>query len=297
MTGLNSRYRSNNMDSLAKSQTVDTAFGVTPVRLLGSLCTKPECIRRNPSERCTHCTDHADYLERAQMAKPVTAVPVPQCLRMTSCEGSCCMGNAVWATERAAELYKPDCFRAKPVPKCLRMTSTNAVTAVNTVVNGCTAMPDCECSDCMDAAYAREERGYITPVKKEKKEERIVYTSVPLTVEKARKGPLLTQRHYTLHNMTFSDFNDMRYRDVIRVHRGSYLGEHDTLIVLNNGMLLRVKCWQVKKNTLVVYDNIFQYLAELTSNDCGFHFISLNKKTCDPNYSLPAFIEARPKRA
>jgi len=126
---------------------------------------------------------------------------------------------------------------------------------------------------------------------KEKEEKKEVCTSVPptvesvpLTVEKARKGPLLTQRRYTLHNMAFSDFNELRYRDVIRVHRGRYLGEHDTLIVLDNGKLLRVKCWQGKTQTLAHYDTIFQYLAELTSNDCGFNCISLNKKTCDPNY-------------
>jgi len=145
-------------------------------------------------------------------------------------------------------------------------------------------------------AYAQEKE-------KEKEEKKEVCTSVPLTVEsvpltveKARKGPLLTQRRYTLHNMAFSDFNEMRYRDVIRVHRGSFLGEHDTLVVLTNGKLLRVKCWQGKTKTLAHYDNIFQYLAEMTSNDCGFNFISLNEKTCDPNYPLPAFIGARPTR-
>jgi len=257
------------MDSLTKSQTV------TPVRLLGNLCNSPACMVRKPMDRCAHCTDHADYLERefkkAQMSKPVIAVPVPQCLQMTGCEGSCCMGNQPQSTRCGwpAEVYKP-------------------VTAVNTVVTGCTAMPDCECNTCMDAAYAREEeRGYITPVKKEKKEkkeERMVYTSVPLTVEKARKGPLLTQRPLTLQNMAFSDFNGLRYRDVIRVHRGSYLGEHDTLVVLEDGRLLRVKCWQGKKITLVHYDTIFQYLHDMTRNKCGFYSISLNEKTCDPNY-------------
>jgi len=149
------------------------------------------------------------------------------------------------------------------------------------------AMPSERCARCI--AYAQEKEK--EKEKEEKKEERIVYTSVPptvesvpLTVEKARKGPLLTQRRYTLHNMVFSDFNELRYRDVIRVHRGSYLGEHDTLVVLTNGKLLRVKCWKGKTQTLAHYDTIFQYLVELTSNDCGFNCISLNKKACDPNY-------------
>ena len=257
--------------------------GFTPVRFIGNPCRRVACSFAKPSDKCMRCIAYAKEQEAAELLKP-------NCFRMEHYRGVACPtcqpdGNM----EHASDC---DCMGCLQNPKPL--TATEAVSAVNTVVTGCTETPDCECSNCMDVAYAHEkEQGYVTPVKKEKKEERIVYTSVPLTVEKARKGPLLTQRHYTLHNMTFSDFNDMRYRDVIRVHRGSYLGEHDTLVVLNNGKLLRVKCWQGKKNTQVAYDNIFQYLAELTSNDCGFHFISLNKKTCDPNYPLPALSPTR----
>ena len=269
------RYSSNSMESLIKA-------GFTSVR---NPCTNGACSFVKPSDKCARCIAYAKEQEAAD------ELYKPSCFRIEHYRGVACPtcqpdGNM----EHASDC---DCMGCLQNPKPL----VAAVSAVNTIVSGCTETPDCECNTCIDLAYAREEeRGHSTPVKKEKKEECIVYNSAPLTVVKARKGPLLTQRHYTLHNMAFSDFNDMRYRDVIRVHRGSYLGEHDTLVVLNNGMLLRVKCWQVKKNTKVAYDNIFQYLAELTSNDCGFHFISLNKKTCDPNYPLPAFIEARPKR-
>jgi hypothetical protein len=95
--------------------------------------------------------------------------------------------------------------------------------------------------------------------------------------------PLLTQRQHTLANMTFSDFNDLRKRDVIRVKRNSYCGEYDTLVVLNNGKLLQVSN-AIKSNRLVAYDTIFQYLHDLTINQSGFYSISLNEKTSDPNY-------------
>lgn len=269
------------MDSLIKTQMDDAAFGgsnagFTPVR---NPCTNGACNFVKPSDKCVGCIAYAKEQEAA------AELYKPNCFRIEHYRGVACPtcqpdGNM----EHASDC---DCMGCLQNPKPL-------VAAVNTIVSACTETPDCECNTCIDLAYAREEeRGYITPVKKEnkeKKEERTVYKSAPLTVEKARTGPLLTRRQRTTQNMAFSDFNDLRNRDVIRINYGSYTGEHDTIVVLNNGKLLRVsKAFQ--PTTLVSYDNIFQYLAELTSNKCGFHSISLNEKTCDPNYPSLVLVD------
>ena len=266
------RYSSNSMESLIKA-------GFTSVR---NPCTNGACSFVKPSDKCARCIAYAKEQEAAD------ELYKPSCFRIEHYRGVACPtcqpdGNM----EHASDC---DCMGCLQNPKPL----VAAVSAVNTIVSGCSEAPDCECNNCMDVAYAREEeRAYITPVKKEnkeKKEERTVYKSVPLTVEKARTGPLLTRRQRTTQNMAFSDFNDLRNRDVIRINYGSYTGEHDTIVVLNNGRLLRVsKAFQ--PTTLVSYDNIFQYLAELTSNKCGFHSISLNEKTCDPNYPSLVLVD------
>lgn len=245
------------MNSLIKA-------GFTPVRFIGNPCTSSACSFASPSERCACCKAYAkpQFTSADRLAKVAKVEAfLEQFQSGESYTSADLFEKAEAFTVNFLEKFQPDAT-VKFLEKARTMASQDT-----TVL------------DTLGEKEKEKEKE-----KEEKKEERIVCTSVPLTVENARKGPLLTQRRYTLHNMVFSDFNELRYRDVIRVHRGSYLGEHDTLVVLTNGKLLRVKYWKGKTQTLAHYDTIFQYLVELTSNDCGFNFISLNKKECDPNY-------------
>jgi hypothetical protein len=100
----------------------------------------------------------------------------------------------------------------------------------------------------------------------------------------------MSARKYTTLQLSLQDANKLCYRDVIRVERVEEynpvydnIPDHDTLVVLKNGKLLRVYSWKDKNYPHDLYDTIFEYLHKLVMDKESYFSVTLNQFCGDPN--------------